>query len=108
MGVGPIEAIRRVLRRAQLSIAKIDVVDFNEAFAAQVLAVVRETGIDPERQLNPAGGAIALGHPFGMTGIRLLCNLLTNLDVCDGRYGLATLCVGGGQGMAVVVERIAS
>ena len=107
MGVGPIEAIRRVLGRAQLTIEDVDVVDFNEAFAAQVLAVVRETGIDPERQLNPAGGAIALGHPFGMTGIRLLCNLLTNLDACSGRYGLATLCVGGGQGMAVIVERIA-
>ena len=108
MGVGPIEAIRSALRRADLTIDQIDVVDFNEAFAAQVLAVVRETGIDPERQLNPAGGAIALGHPFGMTGIRLLCNLLTNLDVVKGRYGLATLCVGGGQGMAVVVERLAA
>jgi acetyl-CoA C-acetyltransferase len=105
MGVGPIEAISRVLRRAQLTIEDMDVVDFNEAFAAQVLAVVREVGIAPE-QLNPAGGAIALGHPFGMTGIRLLCNLLTNLDACSGRYGLATLCVGGGQGMAVVVERL--
>jgi acetyl-CoA C-acetyltransferase len=106
MGVGPIEAIRRALHRASLTIDEIDVVEFNEAFAAQVLAVARKTGIDIERQLNPAGGAIALGHPFGMTGVRLLCNLLTNLDECDGRYGLATLCVGGGQGMAVVVERL--
>jgi acetyl-CoA C-acetyltransferase len=105
MGVGPIAAIRRVLRRSQLTIDDMDVVDFNEAFAAQVLAVVREIGIAPE-QLNPAGGAIALGHPFGMTGIRLLCNLLTNLDACSGRFGLVTLCVGGGQGMAVVVERL--
>ncbi|HEY3752085.1 MAG TPA: thiolase family protein [Pseudonocardiaceae bacterium] len=105
MGVGPIEAIREVLRRAKLTIADIDVVEFNEAFAAQVLAVSNEIGIDPA-QLNPSGGAIALGHPFGMTGIRLLCNLLTNLDERSGRYGLATLCVGGGQGMAVLVERL--
>jgi acetyl-CoA C-acetyltransferase len=105
MGVGPIEAIRTVLRRAKLTIADIDVVEFNEAFAAQVLAVSTEIGIDPA-QLNPSGGAIALGHPFGMTGIRLLCNLLTNLDERNGRYGLATLCVGGGQGMAVLVERL--
>jgi acetyl-CoA C-acetyltransferase len=105
MGVGPIEAIREVLRRAKLTISDIDVVEFNEAFAAQVLAVSNEIGIDPA-QLNPSGGAIALGHPFGMTGIRLLCNLLTNLDERSGRYGLATLCVGGGQGMAVLVERL--
>jgi acetyl-CoA C-acetyltransferase len=105
MGVGPIEAIRTVLRRAKLTIDDIDVVEFNEAFAAQVLAVSNEIGIDPA-QLNPAGGAIALGHPFGMTGIRLLCNLLTNLDERNGRFGLATLCVGGGQGMAVLVERL--
>jgi acetyl-CoA C-acetyltransferase len=105
MGVGPIEAIREVLRRAKLTISDVDVVEFNEAFAAQVLAVSMEIGIDPA-QLNPSGGAIALGHPFGMTGIRLLCNLLTNLDERNGRYGLATLCVGGGQGMAILVERL--
>jgi acetyl-CoA acetyltransferase family protein len=105
MGVGPIEAIREVLRRAKLIISDIDVVEFNEAFAAQVLAVSKEIGIDPA-QLNPSGGAIALGHPFGMTGIRLLCNLLTDLDERNGRYGLATLCVGGGQGMVVLVERL--
>ncbi len=106
MGVGPIEAIRTVLRRAKLTIGDIDVVEFNEAFASQVLAVSREVGIDVEHQLNPAGGAIALGHPFGMTGVRLICTLLDNLDARDGRYGLATLCVGGGQGMAVLVERL--
>jgi acetyl-CoA C-acetyltransferase len=106
MGVGPIAATRKVLRRAGLSIDDIDIVEFNEAFASQVLAVVREVGIAFE-QLNPAGGAIAFGHPFGMTGIRLLCNLLTNLDACSGRYGLATLCVGGGQGLAAIVERMA-
>ena len=106
MGVGPIEAIREVLVRTGLSIEQIDVVEFNEAFAAQVLAVSQTVGIDIDRQLNPAGGAIALGHPFGMTGVRLLCNLLDNLDDRDGRYGMATLCVGGGQGMAVLLERV--
>jgi acetyl-CoA C-acetyltransferase len=104
MGVGPIEAIREVLRRTGLTIEDIDVVEFNEAFAAQVLAVTRAVGIDPA-QLNPSGGAIALGHPFGMTGIRLIVTLLANLDRCGGRRGLATLCVGGGQGMAVLIER---
>ena len=107
MGVGPIEAIKTVLRRAKLSIDDIDVVEFNEAFAVQVLAVARTVGIDVEQQLNPAGGAIALGHPFGMTGVRLIVNLLDNLDAAGGRYGIATLCVGGGQGMAVLVERLA-
>lgn len=106
MGVGPIGAIRDVLARTKLSIGDIDVVEFNEAFASQVLAVCREVGIDIDHQLNPAGGAIALGHPFGMTGLRLISMLLDNLDVCRGRYGIATLCVGGGQGMAVLVERL--
>jgi acetyl-CoA C-acetyltransferase len=105
MGVGPIEAIREVLRRTRLTIDDIDVVEFNEAFAAQVLAVTRQVGIDPA-QLNPSGGAIALGHPFGMTGIRLIVTLLANLDRCGGRRGLATLCVGGGQGMAMLIERV--
>jgi acetyl-CoA C-acetyltransferase len=106
MGVGPIGAIRDVLARAKLAIGDMDVVEFNEAFASQVLAVSRAVGIDIDGQLNPAGGAIALGHPFGMTGVRLICSLLDNLDVCGGRYGLATLCVGGGQGMAMVLEKI--
>jgi len=106
MGVGPIEAIRTVLRRANISIDEVDVVEFNEAFASQVLAVSREVGIDVDRQLNPSGGAIALGHPFGMTGVRLLCTLLDNLDEVGGRIGLATLCVGGGQGMALLLERL--
>ncbi|WP_417804941.1 thiolase family protein [Streptomyces coerulescens] len=106
MGVGPTEAIRKVLSLTNLKIDDIDVVEFNEAFAAQVLAVCRTVGIDIERQLNPSGGAIALGHPFGMTGIRLLCSLLGNLEDRGGTLGLATLCVGGGQGMAVVLERL--
>jgi acetyl-CoA C-acetyltransferase len=105
MGVGPIEAIREVLRRTKLTIEDIDVVEFNEAFAAQVLAVTRAVGIDPA-QLNPSGGAIALGHPFGMTGIRLIVTLLANLGQRGGRWGLATLCVGGGQGMAMLIERL--
>ncbi len=81
-------------------------VEFNEAFASQVLAVCREVGIDTAAQLNPTGGSLALGHPFGMSGIRLLCSLLNNLDACGGRLGLATMCVGVGQDMAVLVERL--
>jgi len=106
MGVGPIDAIREVLHRSGRSIEEVDVVEFNEAFASQVLAVCREVGIDTGEQLNPSGGSLALGHPFGMSGIRLLCSLLNNLDACGGRLGLATMCVGGGQGMAVLVERL--
>ncbi len=107
MGVGPIEAIRAVLARTGLSIADIDVVELNEAFAAQVLPVVRETGISIEHQLNPNGGAIALGHPFGMTGARIMTTLLHEMHEREVRYGLETMCVGGGQGMAMIVERVA-
>lgn len=106
MGVGPIEAIRTVLRKTGLRIEDVDVVEINEAFAAQVLAVCRAVGIDIEHQLNPSGGAIALGHPFGMSGIRLLGTLLGNLERSGGRIGIATLCVGGGQGMALLLERV--
>jgi acetyl-CoA C-acetyltransferase len=106
MGVGPVAAIRAVLAKRNLSIEDVDVVEFNEAFAAQVLAVCREVGIDPVSQLNPSGGAIALGHPFGMTGLRLIGTLLNNLEKSGGRIGIATLCVGGGQGMALLLERI--
>ncbi len=106
MGIGPIEAIRTVLRRAGIAIEDVDVVEFNEAFAAQVLAVCAEVGIDQDMQLNPSGGAIALGHPFGMTGLRLVSTLLNNLETSGGRLGLATLCVGGGQGMALLLERL--
>jgi acetyl-CoA C-acetyltransferase len=105
MGVGPIEAIRAVLERTGHRITDVDVVELNEAFAAQVLAVCRAVGIEMA-QLNPAGGAIALGHPFGMTGVRLLASLITNLEATGGRLGLATLCVGGGQGMALLLERL--
>ncbi len=107
MGVGPIEAVRRVLARAELTIGEIDVVELNEAFAAQVLPVCRELGIDPfGEQLNPNGGAIALGHPYGMTGARIMCTLLNDLETRDQRLGLETMCVGGGQGMAMIVERL--
>jgi len=106
MGIGPIRAIRTLLDRSGLTMGDIDVVELNEAFAAQVIAVCRDTGIDLDRQLNPHGGAIALGHPFGMTGARLVGAVVRALEISDGHYGIATLCVGGGQGMAVLIERV--
>jgi acetyl-CoA C-acetyltransferase len=106
MGVGPIEAVRKVLQQAGMTIDDVEVVELNEAFAAQVLPVCRELGIDPfSEQLNPHGGAIALGHPYGMTGARIMCTLLNDLETSDGTIGLETMCVGGGQGMAMIVER---
>jgi acetyl-CoA C-acetyltransferase len=107
MGVGPIEAVEKVLAQAGMTIDDVDVVELNEAFAAQVLPVCRELGIDPfGEKLNPHGGAIALGHPYGMTGARIMCTLLNDLDAVDGTIGLETMCVGGGQGMAMLVERL--
>jgi acetyl-CoA C-acetyltransferase len=107
MGVGPIEAVRRVLAAAGMTIGDVDVVELNEAFAAQVLPVCRELGIDPfGERLNPHGGAIALGHPYGMTGARIMNTLLNDLEALDGTIGLETMCVGGGQGMAMLVERL--
>jgi len=106
MGVGPIEAIERVLTATGLQMSDIDVVELNEAFASQVIAVCRATGIDADTQLNPHGGAIALGHPFGMTGARLVGALVSDLEATDGTLGIATLCVGGGQGMALLLERM--
>jgi acetyl-CoA C-acetyltransferase len=105
MGVGPIEAINRVLERTGMKIDDVDLIELNEAFAAQVLAVVDSVGIDEER-LNVHGGAIALGHPFGMTGARIMGTLLNGLESLDKSIGLETMCVGGGQGMAMLVERI--
>src|SRR5689334_2321316 len=108
MGVGPIEAVGRVLRQAGMTLDDVDVVELNEAFAAQVLPVCRELGIDPfGPRLNPHGGAIALGHPYGMTGARIMCTLLNDLETTDGTIGLETMCVGGGQGLALLVERLA-
>jgi len=106
MGVGPIGAVRNVLRQAAMTIDDVDVVELNEAFAAQVLPVCRELGIDPfSEKLNPHGGAIALGHPYGMTGARIMSTLLNDLESDDQTIGLETMCVGGGQGMAMIVER---
>ena len=107
MGVGPIEAIRRVLAQAGMTIEDVDVMELNEAFAAQVLPVCREVGVDPfGEKLNPHGGAIALGHPYGMTGARIMNTLLNDLETLDATIGLETMCVGGGQGMAMLVERL--
>jgi len=107
MGVGPIEAVRKVLARAGMTIDDVDVMELNEAFAAQVLPVCEAVGVDPfSDKLNPHGGAIALGHPYGMTGARIMCTLLNDLEATDGTIGLETMCVGGGQGMAMLVERV--
>jgi acetyl-CoA C-acetyltransferase len=105
MGIGPIPAVKAVLKRAGLKIDDIDLVELNEAFAAQVLPCRDELGIDPEK-LNIHGGAIALGHPFGMTGARIMTTLLNNLDSVGGRYGLESMCVAGGLGQAMIVERL--
>ncbi len=105
MGIGPVEATRKALARAHLTLADLDIIELNEAFAAQSLAVVRTLGID-ENKLNPHGGAIALGHPLGCSGARLIATLLNDLETEGGRLGLATLCVGGGQGLATIIERL--
>ncbi|GAB2456184.1 acetyl-CoA C-acetyltransferase [Jatrophihabitans fulvus] len=105
MGVGPIEASRKALQLAGMSIGDIDLVEINEAFAVQVLASQRELGIDMDR-LNVNGGAIAVGHPFGMTGARITSTLINSLKAHDKQFGLETMCVGGGQGMAMIVERL--
>jgi acetyl-CoA C-acetyltransferase len=107
MGLGPIEASRRALKRAGMSIDDVDIVEINEAFAAQVIPSARALGVDPfSDKLNPHGGAIALGHPFGMTGARILCTLLNGLETQNKEIGLETMCVGGGQGMAMIIQRL--
>jgi acetyl-CoA C-acetyltransferase len=105
MGLGPIGASRMALERAGLTIDDIDLVEINEAFAAQVIPSAKHLGI-PMEKLNVHGGGIALGHPFGMTGARIMTTLLNGLEDGGGRYGLETMCVGGGQGMAMIVERL--
>ena len=105
MGLGPVEASRRALARAGMSIDDVDLVEINEAFAAQVIPSYQDLGIDLDR-LNVNGGAIALGHPFGMTGARILTTLVNSLQFHDKQVGLETMCVGGGQGMAMVIERL--
>ncbi len=104
MGVGPVPAVRKLLDRVGVEPGDIDLVELNEAFASQSLAVIRELGLDPER-VNVNGGAIAIGHPLGMSGARLVVTLLHELRRRGGRYGLATLCVGVGQGQAALFER---
>lgn len=107
MGVGPVGAVNKVLERSGLSIDAMDVIELNEAFAAQALACVREWGLaDNDPRLNPNGGAIALGHPLGMTGARLALSTVEELHHSNGRYGLSTMCVGVGQGMAAIFEKV--
>ena len=105
MGIGPVPAIRSLLSRQQLSLADIDLIELNEAFAAQVIACDRELKFDPGR-LNVNGGAIALGHPIGCTGVRITTTLLHEMKKRDARLGLATLCVSGGMGLAMLIERV--
>ena len=105
MGIGPVPAVRKALDRAGLALADIDLFELNEAFAAQSVAVVRELGVDPAR-VNVNGGAIALGHPIGASGARVLTTLLYALRARSLRYGVASLCIGGGMGIAMVVESL--
>ena len=106
MGMGPVGATRKVLNRTDLSLDDMGIIELNEAFAAQSLAVLRELGIDDnDERVNPHGGAIALGHPLGMSGARLLQTAAIELHEQDQQYALCTLCVGVGQGMAVILER---
>ena len=105
MGLGPIPATRKALGRAGLTVADLDLVELNEAFASQSVACIRELGLDPDR-VNVDGGAIALGHPLGASGGRLITSLVHSLRRTGGRYGLATMCIGVGQGIATVVERV--
>ncbi|MBP5078057.1 3-oxoadipyl-CoA thiolase [Pseudomonas chlororaphis] len=107
MGIGPVPATRKVLELARLSLANMDVIELNEAFAAQGLAVLRELGLaDDDGRVNPNGGAIALGHPLGMSGARLVTTALHELEQRQGRYALCTMCIGVGQGIALIVERL--
>jgi acetyl-CoA C-acetyltransferase len=105
MGLGPIPAIQQLLKNTGMTIEDIDVVEINEAFAAQIVPCKEDLGIDDEK-LNPFGGAIALGHPFGMTGARIMTTLLNDLETLDGTYGIESMCVAGGMGMAMLVERL--
>ncbi len=105
MGLGPVEACRQAMKRAGMTIGDIDLVEINEAFAAQVLPSAKHLGIDLDK-LNINGGGIALGHPFGMTGARIMTTLINNLQETDGQFGMESMCVGGGQGMAMIIERL--
>ncbi|TML00075.1 MAG: acetyl-CoA C-acyltransferase [Actinobacteria bacterium] len=105
MGLGPIPAIQKLLKQTGMTIGDVDVVEINEAFAAQIVPCMQELGIGDDK-LNPFGGAIALGHPFGMTGARIMTTLLNDLQTLDGTYGIESMCVAGGMGMAMMVERL--
>jgi acetyl-CoA acetyltransferase len=104
MGIGPVPAVQKLLERAGVAVADLDLVELNEAFASQSLAVIRELGLEPEK-VNVNGGAIALGHPIGMSGARLVVSLLHELGRRGGRFGVATMCIGVGQGQAALFER---
>ncbi|MBR1568156.1 MAG: acetyl-CoA C-acyltransferase, partial [Lachnospiraceae bacterium] len=105
MGVGPVAATKKAMAKAGYQISDFDVIEANEAFAAQSVAVGKDLGIDVAKQLNPRGGAIALGHPVGASGCRILVTLLHEMEDMDAKKGLATLCIGGGMGCATIVER---
>lgn len=105
MGVGPVASTKKVLAKTGMKIEDFDIIEANEAFAAQSVAVGRDLGIDVEKQLNPNGGAIALGHPVGASGCRILVTLLHEMQKADAKKGLATLCIGGGMGCSTIVER---
>ena len=105
MGIGPVAATKKVMEKTGLKIEDFDIIEANEAFAAQSVAVGKDLGIDVDKQLNPNGGAIALGHPVGASGCRILVTLLHEMEAKDAKTGLATLCIGGGMGCATVVTR---
>jgi len=105
MGIGPVPAMKKALQRAGMHLSDIDIIEINEAFAAQTLSVVKAMGIDDEK-LNPHGGAIALGHPLGCSGARIIATLINDLQTHDKTFGIATLCIGGGQGLATIIERM--
>jgi acetyl-CoA acyltransferase len=107
MGVGPIEAVHKVLKLSGLTLNQMDLIELNEAFASQALGVLRGLNIDPnDTRLNPQGGAIALGHPLGMSGARLVTTAMNQLERSGGRYALCTMCIGVGQGIAAIIERV--
>lgn len=107
MGIGPVPAVKKLLKRCDLTLAEIDVIELNEAFAAQALACIRELGLkDDDARINPNGGAIALGHPLGASGARLVIAALNELQRREGRYALCTMCIGVGQGIALIIERV--
>ena len=107
MGIGPAPATRKVMKKSGLTLEDMDVLEFNEAFAAQALACTRELGLaDDDERINPNGGAIALGHPLGMSGARLITTALNELERRNGKYALCTMCIGVGQGIASIIERV--